>query len=360
MILLLGHRLESRLVFAARACILLGVPYQLVIEKRGGKEPEADEDDCLKWLAHDSSIEVVYKTFPYETTLQFTSCICEVRGNFSHFDRMAIVKSVSTIPRTIGMLRFTANSLFWQMKQIIKEYRSPFYSAFTELWTEDVNIWLIRKILRKSHRFYGAVPHQRCSIIPKFWNMLAAVANPGERPFLFSCSATANFKRDPIAMVIEAMLSRIEGSQYWLDVPSHSVAGRVRERALWNYDRPGQHRPRPFELYLAELDSAWFTLCIPGYTGTTNRVLESLLRGSIPVLLAEQVPYHGIALKDGVNSILVKDQDWCSTIKRLAHFTLEERLAMQRQVIALAESSASLNSIAAKLISHLKGLSHDN
>lgn len=62
------------------------------------------------------------------------------------------------------------------------------------------------------------------------------------------------------------------------------------------------------------LGSADFSLCPPGYERKTHRVIESLLRGTIPIF---DCPIEfDLGLKDGINCLVVKDGNWVKQVER--------------------------------------------
>ncbi len=62
------------------------------------------------------------------------------------------------------------------------------------------------------------------------------------------------------------------------------------------------------------LSSADFSLCPPGYERKTHRVIESLVRGAIPIL--DCPTEYDLDLKDGVNCLVVKGKEWTEQVER--------------------------------------------
>jgi hypothetical protein len=348
MLVIYGTKLESRLLFASSAARSEGIPARIFIRTLQDRETDSDEQDCLKWINLSPSQSIEQISDSELGSLEGDACLVSIRGNFGEDERTHIRNLISGFTRRIGLLRFSGNSRVWQTKQVIRELRNPFYSLFSELWTEDSHIRLIRAFLRKPHRFYGALPHQRCSVLPDAWNLLESNRLLGERPCLFCSAGTANPFRDKFARWVETKLVQ-DGSAIQL-LPNDEI-----HRIIWHYDRSGSTRERSYEAYIHDLDSAWFSLCLPGFTGTTNRVLESILRGSVPIIQEELVPFHRLPLLDGVNAIFVKGGQWVVAIHQISQINNLNRLIMQRNVFKLVESSASLSAISKRLLRELLG-----
>lgn len=89
--------------------------------------------------------------------------------------------------------------------------------------------------------------------------------------------------------------------------------------------------------FLEVLSTSDFTLCPPGYSLVTHRPMEALLRGSIPVLHADELDLYDIGLADGVNCIAVARDQWRATLDRLGAFELAELVAMRRNIHGMLE-----------------------
>jgi hypothetical protein len=92
------------------------------------------------------------------------------------------------------------------------------------------------------------------------------------------------------------------------------------------------------DTYLEMLTESDFTLCIPG-TSWTHRPIESLVRGSIPILDAENMRMHDIPWKDGANCLVVRkprDKEcWLAAILRALSLPDEVVLEMRHQIRSL-------------------------
>ena len=75
-----------------------------------------------------------------------------------------------------------------------------------------------------------------------------------------------------------------------------------------------------------------FTLCPPGYSLITHRLVESLLRGSIPILNENELDIYNLGLEDGVNCISASPENWQETIKRCFNMSEDEIVAIRKNI----------------------------
>jgi len=345
---LFSLQLDPWLIFAAKAFRQCQVEADTIVLGAKGTLLDADSQDCYKWLEQNESFQVNELEASSLEQLSGDNCFVVVRGSQNLAGRILIRNIISKHNRSVALLRFGKSSLRWQIKQLLKEIKDPFFSQFTELWSEDNDINLINSLLNKRHRFYGALPHQRCSIIQHEWEKIDRGLVSSDKTFLFSWAGSSAPSRDVIAQWIE---HRLNPSATQIDLgPSlgkHNVS--------WFYDRPGSCRERPYSNYISNLQKAWFSLCLPGYTGTTNRVLESVLCGSIPVIPRELVKYHRIDFVHGYNCVLVDYHDWPAAIRHIARMPRDQKLFLQMNVQNLAKTRASLQSISSRLVAEILG-----
>lgn len=116
------------------------------------------------------------------------------------------------------------------------------------------------------------------------------------------------------------------------------VSPRPGKRMFWcEYSdaAPGGLPPARFVETLTQSD---FTLCPRGYSRVTHRPLEALLRGSVPVLCADELGLYGIDLVDGKTCIAVGDGGWAAALDRIAALADDEIVAMRRHVLAMRAS----------------------
>ena len=335
-------------IFVGKACAEMGISCRLITLNEEVSQYDGDGQDCLKWLSLNPSFIVEKFNLNELNSLSGETCFVLIRGNFGARERTLVGNLCKNFSRRVAFLHFAPSSIVWQAKQVSKEILRPYFSLFTEIWTLDANINLLCRILAKNHRYFGVFPHQRCCILHENWSRLAEDIPIGDRRYLFAWSGSANPIRDPLAEKIRKCLNASRESTWFEGITgTHEV--------IWNYDQPGSIRPRPYDSYISELESAWFTLCLPGFTGITHRMLEAVLRGSIPIMPEELVKFHCLPLIDRINVILVKNGDWIEALEYIERMKYSDRMSMQNQVCKLALSDASLASISAITVQNILG-----
>jgi hypothetical protein len=103
------------------------------------------------------------------------------------------------------------------------------------------------------------------------------------------------------------------------------------------------------DAFVRTLSSSDFTLCPRGYSMVTHRPIEALLRGSIPVLSAEESDLYDIVLEDGKNCFVVPDGRWPETIQRIARIQEAEIMQMRRNIDAMFEHELNYDSLSRRI-----------
>lgn len=112
---------------------------------------------------------------------------------------------------------------------------------------------------------------------------------------------------------------------------------RFGQRMVWHaYTDAQPVALSPME-FLDALSESDFTLAPPGYSLVTHRPIEAMLRGSIPVLNADELDLYDIGLLDGVNCIAVRPGGWPATMERLVGMDIRDIVAMRRNIRAILE-----------------------
>ena len=101
--------------------------------------------------------------------------------------------------------------------------------------------------------------------------------------------------------------------------------------------------PREFVNVLTQSD---FTLCPRGYSLVTHRPMEALLRGSIPVLSADEADLYGIQLEDGVNCIRVPSAGWPDAMLRISRMEESQIVRMRTGILGMFEKQLSYGALA--------------
>jgi hypothetical protein len=102
--------------------------------------------------------------------------------------------------------------------------------------------------------------------------------------------------------------------------------------------------PQEFVNVLTQSD---FTLCPRGYSLVTHRPMEALLRGSIPVLSADEADLYGIQFEDGLNCISVPAGGWPEAMQRLTSMDESKIVQMRTGILAMFEEYLSYRAVAA-------------
>jgi len=150
----------------------------------------------------------------------------------------------------------------------------------------------------------------------------------------------ANFlgSRDPA--IRERILESVE--RYFSAAPN----GAPGPSMLWHaYSdaQPAALSPAEFLRALTESD---FTLAPPGYSLLTHRPVEALLRGSIPVLNADELDLYDLGLANGVNCIAVPPGGWPGAMARIVAMGEPEVVAMRRNVVAMLDDQVAYPALA--------------
>jgi hypothetical protein len=98
--------------------------------------------------------------------------------------------------------------------------------------------------------------------------------------------------------------------------------------------KPNALKPLEFVDVLSNSD---FTLCPSGYSLITHRLVESLLRGSIPILNEYELDIYEIGLKDGVNCIAAQSDNWRDVVERCFAMDEKEIVAMRKNIRSLVK-----------------------
>ena len=100
-------------------------------------------------------------------------------------------------------------------------------------------------------------------------------------------------------------------------------------------EKPNALEPLEFVDILSNSD---FTLCPPGYSLITHRLIESLLRGSIPILNADELDIYDLDLEDGVNCIAATSENWKATIERCYSLNENDLIRIRRNIHSLVKN----------------------
>jgi hypothetical protein len=107
------------------------------------------------------------------------------------------------------------------------------------------------------------------------------------------------------------------------------------------------------EAFVRILSNSDFTLCPRGYSLVTHRPIEALLRGSIPVVAADELDLYGFPLNDGRNCIAVPGGAWPEAMQRIARIGERALVEMRRNIAAMFESDLDYDALSRRICSRL-------
>lgn len=108
--------------------------------------------------------------------------------------------------------------------------------------------------------------------------------------------------------------------------------------------------------FMSALAASDFTLAPPGYSLVTHRPVEALLRGSIPVLNANELALYELDLVDGLNCIAVPEGGWSDAMKRIIAMDEADIARMRRRIVSMLPERVEYGALA-RAISRRLGVS---
>jgi hypothetical protein len=203
-------------------------------------------------------------------------------------------------------------------------------SAFT---TDDFspNTSLFRLLAKGS--YIGPVLRQKALCdIQAFARLFVPFSSTDRRKYLACFAGAREPERraeilDQLQLEFGADLSLSISHQLREDLPpslDHSI--------FWHVSTTSNPKRLPFDDYIATLEQSSFSFCLPGFTGTCNRVVESIYRGCVPVVLFEERDRYDLPLVDGENAILVKGPQWVTAYHRIKSFSQDQILKMRQRL----------------------------
>lgn len=115
-------------------------------------------------------------------------------------------------------------------------------------------------------------------------------------------------------------------------------------------DETGEKRGIPAQEYMNYLSESDFTLCPPGYVKITHRVVEALVRGSIPILHEDELSLYDINLQNNVNCIAVSKGNWIATIQRAMSLHQSEIIEMRCNILSMKDDYLSRQAFSNRLM----------
>jgi hypothetical protein len=159
------------------------------------------------------------------------------------------------------------------------------------------------------------------------------------RPYhaVFSGATGTSPIRQTMVRQIECLLKQgrvsVLATAHWRE--SAPSRGRTDRCLIWLPVAGEGSHPIPAHDWAGVLGGCDFCICPPGLVPRTHRVIESLLRGSIPIL--DCPDEYDIGLVDGVNCLVVRGNDWGRALERSLSFEPASIIEMRRAVTRLVE-----------------------
>lgn len=132
-------------------------------------------------------------------------------------------------------------------------------------------------------------------------------------------------------LIMDSIRQLFTESEQALDTPHPS------KNNFWQEYSDAKPAALGLEEFVDILTNSDFTLCPPGYSLITHRLIEALLRGSIPILNANELDIYDIGLIDGVNCIAVLPEEWSIAINRCFEMDEKDIIKMRKNIAILVK-----------------------
>lgn len=139
--------------------------------------------------------------------------------------------------------------------------------------------------------------------------------------------------------------------------PSAPPGIDTKQGMVWHAYSDAQPAALSPEEFLRVLSESDFTLSPPGYSRVTHRPVEALLRGSIPVLNADELDLYDLGLVDGVNCIAVPSGGWPAAMDRIVRMNAAQITSMRRNIQAMLDTQVAYPALSRDMSRRL-GLDH--
>jgi hypothetical protein len=233
-------------------------------------------------------------------------------------------------------------NLFTDIKQLIKNYKILFRTEsigyIDGLYNFDLFSFFSRKYI------IGFDVHSKFLENKKLKNLMFAFEWMPQLSRKFKINYMGNINPQNRAQILKKIKffldeSNIEFKVLWID-----YGNRISEtRGVL---------PEKYIEYLSESD---FTLCPPGYERVTHRVIEALVRGSIPIINEDELYLYDMNLQNEVNCIAVKESNWIAAIQKILKLKDNQLIQMRYNILAMKEKYL-LPEVAAKRLRQKMGL----
>ncbi len=238
--------------------------------------------------------------------------------------------------------QFYIKDLFNDLKQLVKNYqillRTESIGYIDGLYDFDVFSFFSRKYI------IGFDVHSEFLEYKKLKSLMFAFEWMPQVSRKFKINYMGNINPQTRAQIIKKIKSFLDESNLKFKVLWIDYGNRISETRGVS--------PEKYIEYLSESD---FTLCPPGYERVTHRVIEALVRGSIPVINEDELYLYDMNLQNEVNCIAVKDGDWIAAIQKILRIKDNQLIQMRYNILAMKEKYL-LPEVAAKRLRQKMGL----
>lgn len=238
--------------------------------------------------------------------------------------------------------QFYIKDLFNDLKQLVKNYqillRTESIGYIDGLYDFDLFSFFSRKYI------IGFDVHSEFLAYKKLKSLMFAFEWMPQVSRKFKINYMGNINPQTRAQIIKKIKSFLDESN-------------LKFKVLWiDYgNRISETRGVPPEKYIEYLSESDFTLCPPGYERVTHRVIEALVRGSIPVINEDELYLYDMNLQNEVNCIAVKNGDWIAAIQKILSIKDNQLIQMRYNILAMKEKYL-LPEVAAKRLRQKMGL----
>lgn len=229
------------------------------------------------------------------------------------------------------------------LKRAIKDTSSELINYFPYNFLAESVGFTSNCLLQNLYFYIGNKFHLSPHVHPKFLlseklrdNMFCLPNTDSERmlKFLFLGNRNPLVRKDTLKQV-KASFKDISGFAYHNKYPIE-VQDNSLDQVLWiEYGDKGAKRGLSSLEYISALSKSKFCICPLGWAGWTHRVVESLIRGAIPIL-EDPRNYH-IGLSDMENCVVASPGKWDEAIRRAHELSEGEIYTIRYNITELVE-----------------------
>ena len=182
-------------------------------------------------------------------------------------------------------------------------------------------------------------------------------------PDLFSAMHACDWNADDLRPVLVSFLGSqdpgsrkaiLDSVRHLFHTPSGGARSpRPGKSMFWHEYSDAEPAGVPPADFVDMLTRSDFTLCPRGYSLITHRPIEAMLRGSIPVLSADELDLYGVELVDSRTCIAVEANGWPAAIERICQITEREISGMRNNILSMREPVLEYPQLASRICARL-------